>query len=243
MFFNIKSVRNLSLVVALSSHLVACGDEDDSSAKEDDDTGAEDAATAADAGAADSAQADASQNSAQDSAVSMPLDAAITNSSSPCPYAVSGGQSFPGTDATFFCTNNSRILQAKGQGTYTLLLGAGLSTKANDSSTMSCTLTSATAPKAGDVWTLASSGTSGRCELSYQQGTTTTIWEATSAPAVGAATVTFVSATLMHGTSKPEDVYYVFEVTYTATLKGKTAGAPDVTLTGSYKTTMLPLGA
>ncbi len=167
-----------------------------------------------------------------------PVDA-----SSPCPYAVTGGQSFPSQGATYLCTNNSRLFQDEGAGPYTILLGAGFYV-GNDSSTLALSLSSAVPPKAGDTWTLGSGDVSGSLELSFQQGMTNAkIWKASIAPVLGTASVKFTSVTLMHGTSDPEDVYYLFEATYTATVKGQTADTADVTITGSYKTTTLPLGA
>ena len=47
---------------------------------------------------------------------------------------------------------------------------------------------------------------------------------------------------MMHGMYKPEDVYYLFEVELTGTLVGLTADTPDVSITGKFKITTLPLG-
>ncbi len=73
--------------------------------------------------------------------------------------------------------------------------------------------------------------------------TSAKIWKASTSPVLGTASVKFISVTLMNGTSDPEDVYYLFEATYTATVKGQTADTSDVTITGSYKASALPLGA
>jgi hypothetical protein len=218
------------------SLLSACGSDSTTPATADasalsDASGSADATAAADG--AGSATPDAGSTA----------DATIPTNSSPCAYAVSGGQTFPTGAATYICTNNSRVYQSKGQGPFTLLFGAGFAMGA-DSSTLACSLTSATPPKAGDTWTLGMAGSDGLCDLSFQQGAVTNLWKASAAaPTAGTATVTFVSATLMHGTAHPEDVYYLFELTFTATLKGQTPNAPDVTVTGSYKASTLPLGS
>jgi hypothetical protein len=59
----------------------------------------------------------------------------------------------------------------------------------------------------------------------------------------GSASINFKSATLTHGVVHPKDVYYFYDVTITATLKGATAGAQDVTVTGSFENMALALGS
>ena len=166
-----------------------------------------------------------------------------SNSSSPCNYAISGGQSLPDGDAMYLCTAISRLLQQKGQGDFDILFGGAFYTDNTHSSTIACSLSSKVAPAAGDVWVLGADHP-GNCDLSYSQGSMASLWKSTSTPAgTGSASIKFLSATLKHGTNKPEDVYYTFEVELTATMPGETPDTPEVTVNGTFSFPSLPLGA
>jgi hypothetical protein len=166
-----------------------------------------------------------------------------SNSTSPCSYTVSGGKDLPEGDPMYLCTASSRLLQQKGQGDFDILFGGAFYTDNTHSSTVACSLSSKVAPAAGDTWVLGKDHP-GNCDLSYQDGGTTSLWKSTSTPAgTGSASIRFLSVTLKHGTSKPEDVYYLFEVELTATMPGETPDTPEVTLSGTFKYTSLPLGA
>jgi hypothetical protein len=85
-------------------------------------------------------------------------------------------------------------------------------------------------------------GSGGNCEVDEVVGGTATIWSASTNSKDGAATVTFVSATLTPSTLNPMNVYYTYEATLDATLPGRTGGATQITVTGSFKNNKLPLG-
>jgi hypothetical protein len=68
-------------------------------------------------------------------------------------------------------------------------------------------------------------GSGGNCEVDEVVGGTATIWSASTNSKDGAATVTFVSATLTPSTLNPMNVYYTYEATLDATLPGRT-GVP-----------------
>ena len=163
-------------------------------------------------------------------------------SNSPCSYTVSGGQSFPEGDAMYICSVNSRVYQKSGKGAFNALIGAAFSTESGDSSTFACSIDSNTAPKAGDTWTMNNDEHPGNCQLGLSQNQTATLWSATSTPLQGAVSIKFNSVTVKNGMYTPEDIYYLYDVTITAELKGLTAGAPDVTVSGSFVNKSLPLG-
>jgi hypothetical protein len=142
----------------------------------------------------------------------------------------------------FICTNNSRVFQQKGQGDFDILVGAAFGTDDQHSSTFACSLTSKDAPAAGDTWELGKDHP-GNCELGYAQGATASLWKSSSTPVAGTASIKFLSVTLKHGQSKPEDVYYLFEVEITAKMPGETPDTPEVDFSGKFKITSLPLGA
>ncbi|HEY0464551.1 MAG TPA: hypothetical protein VGC79_10095 [Polyangiaceae bacterium] len=165
------------------------------------------------------------------------------NSTSPCNYAISGEQSLPDGDAMYLCTVISRLLQQKGKGDYDLLFGGAFYTDNTHSSTIACSLSSKVAPAAGDVWELGADHP-GNCDLSYSENSVASLWKSSSTPAgTGSASIKFLSATLVHGTNKPEDVYYTFEVELTATMPGETPDTPEVTVNGTFRFPSLPLGA
>lgn len=202
------------------------------------DAGADSGGSSNDAGAESGGASAAGSNAAGASAAG-----AANTSTSPCTYTVSGGQSFPVGDAMYICSGGSRVLQQKGQGDFDILVGAAFGTEDKHSSTLACSLTSKVAPAAGDTWVLGPDHP-GNCDLGYAQGTMASLWKSTSNPAgTGTTSIKFLSATLKHGMYKPEDVYYLFEVEITGTLPGETPDTPEVTLSGTFKITTLPLGA
>jgi hypothetical protein len=159
----------------------------------------------------------------------------------PCTYTTTGGATLPPTGAQFLCTATSRVFQDNGEGEYTALFGGGFYLDgSNDSSTLGCSVSSAVAPAAGDIWEIGADHT-GQCELSSQEGATTNLWKASDQPALGNAKIEFVSATLTHGSTDPSDVYYLCTIKLTGTLAGET-GAADVDISGSFEV-KLPLGA
>ncbi len=164
-----------------------------------------------------------------------------SNSSSPCSYAVSG---VPDDGVMYLCTAISRLLQQKGKGDFDLLFGGAFYTDNTHLSTLACSLTSKVAPAAGDVWELGEDHP-GNCEVDYTAGSMSSSWISTTAtPAVtGSASIKFLSATATHGTNKPEDVYYTFEVELTATMPGLTPDTQEVTVNGTFRFPSLPLGS
>ena len=165
-----------------------------------------------------------------------------TSSSSPCSYAVSGGDTFPKGDRTFLCLNNSRLLQKNGSGSYDILFTSAFQDTDKSSSNFACSIDSATPPAAGDKWVLGADH-KGVCNLSKAVGMTATLWKASSTPVKGSMTLTFVSAELKHGMSEPKDVYYVFDVEFEGSLPaGDTPDAPTVTVKGHYQAKALPPG-
>lgn len=203
-----------------------------------DEAGADSGGTSNEAGSDEGGASSAGAHAAGASSAGAP-----NISTSPCVYTVSGGQSFPVGDAMYICSGGSRVLQQKGQGDFDILVGAAFGTEDKHSSTIACSLTSQVAPAAGDTWVLGPDHP-GNCDLGYAQGTMASLWKSTSNPAgTGSTSIKFLSATLKHGMYKPEDVYYLFEVEITGTLPGETPDTPEVTLSGTFKITTLPLGA
>jgi hypothetical protein len=254
-----------SLVLSVFSLAVACSGSSDSpaaanSGEAGDDAGG--AATNSSAGAADVAGAAGAAGtgnvSAEGGAAGEPAvinggtsgvaggaGAMVTPNNSPCSYAVTGGKAFPDAGAKFLCTASSRVYQQNGTGSFNALIGAGsyMDASGSDSSTVACSIDSATAPKAGDTWTMNTTDHAGNCDLSLTHMNAATIWanSSNSAPS-GTASITFVSATLKHGMYKPEDVYYLYEVNVSITFAHQQGGAPDVTFTGHFTQNSLPLG-
>jgi len=260
-----------SLLVTVFALLPSCSSTSDSSAENGGETqqgqagnssagtgegGASDVSADAGEGGtnAGAAGADAGEGGASDSfggtnagganAGSSSGGATTTNpTSSPCSYAVSGGKTLPDGDAMFVCTVNSRVYQKSGKGAFNALIGAGFSTSGGDTSTFACNLDSPTAPKAGDTWTMGSPDHPGNCELGFSQNQVATLWHAGSSPVSGELSIKFNQVTAKNGMYNPEDVYYLYDLTITAKLKGLTDGATDVTVTGSFVNMSLPLGA
>ncbi len=255
---SIKYLLSSSLVLSFASSLLGCSSDaspapsSDAGADSGGSSGASSGAGAHAGGASPDAGSDAggasagSTNGAGASAGGASAGGAsaggASNSTSPCTYTVSGGQSFPVGDAMYICSGGSRVLQQKGMGDFDILVGAAFGTDDKHSSTIACSLTSKVAPAAGDVWELGADHP-GNCDLGYAQGSMASLWKSSSTPAgTGASSIKFLSATMMHGMYKPEDVYYLFEVELTGTLVGLTADTPDVSITGKFKITTLPLG-
>jgi len=168
-----------------------------------------------------------------------------TSGPTACAFSVSGGLTEPLTAAPNGC-GNGHIEQPNGSGDYTATLGAGFMDASGTIITMACTLSSAKEPAAGDKWTLDEAGQSaGDCQFNTIKGSTATLWAAsgTSSPTNGTATVTINSVTKTKGMYHPENVYYFFDVSLTAALKGQSAGAQDITLNGTFKNMALPLGS
>jgi hypothetical protein len=162
-----------------------------------------------------------------------------------CAFAVSGGQTEATTSAPFGCAND-KIEQVSGQGDFTASIGGGFVASTGEQVTLACTLSSPTAPTAGATWTMSTDPhAQGNCQLMTIAGTTASIWAASANGAIltGTLQLTFTSATLVHGTAHPTDVYYLYDLTLTATLPGLTAGATEVTVTGSFKNLALPTGS
>jgi len=163
--------------------------------------------------------------------------------SSPCSYSVSGGQTFPEGDAMYVCTVNSSVYQKSGKGKFNVLIGAGFSTTSGDTSTFACNMDSVNAPKAGDTWTMNNADYPANCELSFSQNQVASLWHATSSPLLGEVSIKFNSVSVKNGMYHPEDIYYLYDLTITAKLKGQTEGATDVTVTSRFINMGLPLGA
>ncbi len=240
---------------SLISLLVACSSSSDTASSTDTgDAGSESGGARATGGAAGSdASADAgSRDPGGDSnggtSGSAGSAATVTPGAAPCSFSVTGGNTFPSADAMFLCAGGSALTQSKGMGKYSLSFGAASYTDPEtDSSIVACTLDSQTPPKAGDTWVLGTAEHPGNCSLNLIHDSKTTIWDV-SDTGVGSGTVsvTFVSATLTHGMYKPENVYYLFEIAVTASMKGAPGQTPqvaDISLTGHFKISSLPIGS
>jgi hypothetical protein len=174
-------------------------------------------------------------------------DAAVLPDASPsnaaCAYAASGDRTYPTTDA-FTCPGY--LKQVNGMGDYTINVAAGFMSAAMESVTLGFTLSSPTPPAAGDKWTLGQDGRTGNLTLTVTQGQGGTIWSTSdtdSAMVKGGTIVTFKSVTKVNATQRPQDVYYLFEVTLETALVGRTAGATATKVTGHFKETSLPIGS
>ncbi|MDB4980481.1 MAG: hypothetical protein JWM82_1233, partial [Myxococcales bacterium] len=162
-----------------------------------------------------------------------------------CAYSLAGGHAEPTTNAPFGCANG-KLEQVSGQGDFTASIGGGFAAAGGGTVSLACTLSSPTPPAVGATWTLSKSAHSqGNCQLNVVQGTTATLWGASANDATlsGALMLTFTNVTMVHGTAHPTDVYYLYDLTLTATLPGLSAGATDVTVVGSFKNLSLPLGS
>lgn len=256
----------MSVAVSLLSLAIACSSSSDSPAASNlGDAGADAggaAATAGSAGAVDQLDAAGAAGTADvttdgGAAGEPPLSSGgtsgvaggagvmVTPNASPCSFSVTGGKTFPDAAAKFLCTANSRVYQQKGMGSFNALIGSAsyMDAAGSDSSTMACSIDSATAPKAGDTWTMNMTDHPGNCNLGLNHMNAATLWNnsSNSAPS-GTASITFVSATLKHGMYTPEDVYYLYEVNVSITFTNQQGGAPDVTFTGHFTQNSLPLG-
>ncbi|MEI9952849.1 MAG: hypothetical protein WDO74_28730 [Pseudomonadota bacterium] len=207
-----------------------------------DNGGASESSAGAEDGGADMGEssADAGEGGADTSAGAGGSKA---SSGSPCSYVVSGGQSFPEGDAMYVCTVNSRVYQKSGKGKFNALIGAGFSTSAGDTSTFACNLDSSTAPQAGDTWTMSKDDHPGNCELAFSHDQKATLWHAASSPLMGEVSITFNKITVKNGMYTPEDIYYLYDLTISAKVKGLSEGAPDVTVSSTFVNMGLPLGA
>lgn len=190
---------------------------------------------------------------AGDSAVTMMGDAstgadsAVLPDASPstaaCAFAVSGDRTDPTTDA-LACPGY--LKQVNGMGDFTINVAAGLATTMMENVSLGFLLSSPTPPAAGDKWTLGQDGRTGNLSLTVTKGQAGTIWSTSdtdSAMVKGGTIVTFVSVTKINGTQRPQDVYYLFEVTLETALVGRTAGATATKVTGHFKATSLPIGS
>jgi hypothetical protein len=244
----VESFVAKALVFASILVCSGCPSSDDSPAKSADAGADVDAASpddAHDAGRTPDAK-DSGTPDAKDSGTTEDKDSGVPvgmMTDSLCPFTVSGGVTLPAAGSSYLCQVGTRILQNGGSGEYTLLMTAAAYIDGNpDSTTIACTLDSPTPPKAGDVWMIDAEH-SGNCDLSSSKSSVATLWHAASTPKLGSLKVTFKSATKMMGVQDPTDVYYLFDITYEATVEPVTDGAAvGVTVKGSYKTIALPLG-
>ncbi|MEA2747535.1 MAG: hypothetical protein QOI41_1678, partial [Myxococcales bacterium] len=197
-------------------------------------------AAANDAGSgADSAVMMGSDASASTDA-STSADVTQPSSTAPCAYSVSGDRTDPTTDA-LSCPGH--LEQVSGMGDYTINVAAVFESAAKDNVSLGFTLSSPTLPAAGDTWTLGQDGRTGNLTLTVTKGQAGTIWSTSdtdSAMVKGGTRLTFVSVTMTKGMQKPQDVYYLFEVTLETTLVGRTAGATSTKVVGHFKATALP---
>jgi hypothetical protein len=199
------------------------------------------AAAATDGGAAgDSATPMMGDASTGSDAAALP-DA--SPSTAACAFAVSGDRTYPTTDSA---TCPGYLKQVNGMGDFTINVAAGFASTTMENVTLGFTLSSPTPPAAGDKWTLGQDGRTGNLSLTVTQGQAGTIWSTSdndSAMVKGGTIVTFTSVTKTNGTQRPQDVYYLFEVTLETALVGRTAGATATKVTGHFKATSLPLGS
>lgn len=162
-----------------------------------------------------------------------------------CAYSVSGALTDPTTDAPYGC-GNGHVEQANGAGDFTASIGAAFMDEAGNLVALACTLSSATPPSAGAIWELSKDPhATGNCQLTSTKGTTATLWSASSTESTlsGSATITFKSATLIKSTYHPKDIFYVYDVSIDATLPALTPDTADVTISGTFQNTVLPLGS
>lgn len=157
----------------------------------------------------------------------------------PCSFGLGGDRVVASTKPVDACGHDV-IGQQLGQGDFTLTLGGGIATT-NGSISVACTLSSPNAPAVGATWSL-TTPSGGNCEVDEVAGSTATIWSSSTTSADGTATVTFKSVTLTASTLNPKNVYYVYDATLDAKLKGRTAGATDITVSGDFSSDKLPLG-
>ena len=157
-----------------------------------------------------------------------------------CAVSFSGDRTIPPTNAVDRCGHDV-VAQQNGKGEYTLTLAGTIALTGGGSIGVACTLGSETPPAAGAVWTL-TTGSGGGCDVNEVVGTNASIWSASTTSKDGTAIVTFVSATRTASTYNPSNVYYTYEATLDATLKGRTGGTNTITATGHFANDKLPLG-
>jgi hypothetical protein len=165
-------------------------------------------------------------------------------SSANCAFGVSGDRTYPVTDSV---SCQGPVAQSGGTGDYTFNIAEGFSSSSTtENLTFGLLLTSKTAPAAGDTWTLGADGRGGNSTLTIIKGQTGTIWGTSDTDAAlvkGGTKVTFSSVTKVMGKQRPQDVYYLFEATFEASLNGQSAGTAPLTVKGRVKATTLPFGA
>jgi hypothetical protein len=194
--------------------------------------------TATDGGSTDgSTQADAS--TATDSATTPDAKP----STAACRYSVSGDRTIPTSDAVA-CPGY--LKQTNGMGDYTINVAAALGTIGKSDVTLGFTMSCPTAPKAGDVWTLGANGCTGNISLTVTENSTGTIWtisDAATTAQKAETKLTFGNVTMLKGTQNPKDVYFLFDVTFDATLLIQPANTTTVKVSGHFAEASTPLGA
>lgn len=240
---------NLTAVVLLSS--VALAAACSSSSDESTNPGSDDGGVATDAASNSDAPSSVQDSAPTDSAtIDASADAGSEADSTvaggaPCEFSVSGGRTDPTTAAPYACSNG-HLEQPNGSGDYTISFGGGFQTSAGEIVSLACTMSSATAPSAGAMWTLTTDAHSeGNCMLTATSSAGSATWAASAntATVTGSASITFTSASMTHGTVHPSDVYYTYQVTLQASLKGLSSGASDVTIQGDFTQTQLVSGS
>ena len=198
----------------------------------------------ADSGTTSDASVDAAAS--QDSSASVDAQTPSSDASGAysCSYSLSGAMTEATTDAPAAC-GNGKIEQPSGAGDYTASFGGGFQTSA-ETVILVCTIASPTPPSAGATWALAMNDhAGGSCQLTViAANSQASSWLASSnaSSIAGAASITFQSAAIAHGTAHPDDVYYTYDIVLDATLKAQAAGGADVTVHGSFTQTQLPSG-
>lgn len=175
-------------------------------------------------------------------------DAAVVTDSGaagPCAFSLAGGYTAPTTSAPNGCSN-SKIEQVNGMGDYTASIGGGFYAADKSIVTLACTLLSPTPPAAGSTWTMTlDPKTQGNCQLSVTKGTSASSWASSSIGVMlsGTLSMTFKSVTMVHGTQHPNDVFYLFDLTLSGSVEGLQMGETEVTIQGTFSSTMPPLGS
>ncbi|MEP7051490.1 MAG: hypothetical protein ABJB12_14110 [Pseudomonadota bacterium] len=86
---------------------------------------------------------------------------------------------------------------------------------------LDCSIDSATAPNAGDIWALSMADHPGSCTWTrdpsiegrlFGHQTSVTSTYSSDTPSDSPPSITFVTATPRYGVSNPEDVYYLYDV-------------------------------
>lgn len=165
-------------------------------------------------------------------------------SSANCGFAVSGDRTYPMTDGS---SCQGSLTQHNGSGDYTINMATGFASPATmESLTFGLLVTSTSPPAVGDTWTVGQDGRGGNSTLTVIKGSTGVLWGTSDTDAAlvkGGTTVTFTSVTKVMGTQNPQDVFYLFDVTFQAALNGQSPGTAPLKVTGHFKVTSLPLGA